>query len=52
MTKFAAHTEKNQELVVYWECATPKAAPSKVKVTNWYDQSKKIQTKRQKMGST
>ena len=42
-----APIEKNQELVVHWECDTPKVA-SKVKETNWYDQSKKVQSKRQK----
>jgi len=42
-----APIEKNQELVVHWECHTPKVA-TKVKEINWFHQSKKESTKRQK----
>jgi hypothetical protein len=42
-----APIEKNQELVVHWECDTPKVA-TKVKEVNWFHQSKKASIKRQK----
>jgi hypothetical protein len=42
-----APIEKNQELVVHWECDTPKVA-TKVKEINWFHQSKKASIKRQK----
>ena len=42
-----APIEKNQELVVHWECHTPKVA-AKVKPIDWYDQSQKASIKRQK----
>ena len=46
-----APAEKNQELVVHWEGAPAKVAP-KPKTTNWYDQQKAAQSKKQRTSST